>query len=78
LTHLSGFVLGGRRGAGVAVNHDFILHLKSASKKRQCFEWRHYITKILRPKISANLMHRVQSEHWGFSAAAAMMAPPRQ
>jgi hypothetical protein len=33
LAHLSGFVLGGRRDAGIAVNHARIVHPKSASKK---------------------------------------------
>jgi len=33
LAHLSGFVLGGGRDAGMAVNHARIVHQKSASKK---------------------------------------------
>jgi hypothetical protein len=33
LAHLYGFVLGGRRDTGIAVNHAGIVHRKSASKK---------------------------------------------
>ena len=33
LAHLSGFVLGGGRDAGIAVNHAAIVHHKYASKK---------------------------------------------
>jgi hypothetical protein len=33
LAHLSGFVLGGGRDARIAVNHAFIVHQESASKK---------------------------------------------
>jgi hypothetical protein len=38
LAHLSGFVLGGRRDAGIAVNHAGIVHHKSASKKPNCIK----------------------------------------
>jgi hypothetical protein len=38
LAHLSGFVLGGRRDAGIAVNHAGIVHQKSASKKPNCIK----------------------------------------
>jgi hypothetical protein len=38
LAHLSGFVLGGGRDAGIAVNHACIVHQKSASQKPNCIK----------------------------------------
>jgi hypothetical protein len=38
LAHLSGFVLGGGRHAGIAVNHARIVHGKSASEKANLFK----------------------------------------
>jgi hypothetical protein len=35
---LAALVLGGRRDAGIAVNHGFILHQKCASKKPNLFK----------------------------------------